>query len=199
MKIIVFTDTHGSPTAYKKLKAKIKKEKPDMLLCCGDFTIFEHDINKIAAKLNKLGPKILMIHGNHEDVTSLNKICKKYKNLVSIHKKSYRRGKILFIGWGGGGFSHKDKPFTKWTKQIKKKFKKDDKIVLLTHAPPYDTKLDIIIDEPCGNKDIRKFIEKTKLVKFAFSGHLHETFNQKQKLGNAKVVNPGPYGWVFNV
>ena len=70
MKLLAFTDIHGSLTALKRIEQKIKSEKPDLLVCAGDISIFEHGIVGILKKLNKLNKKIIIVHGNHEDAST---------------------------------------------------------------------------------------------------------------------------------
>ncbi len=64
MKILGFTDMHGSLSALKKLKKKAKKA--DIVLCLGDFTIFGDNLIYFLKKINNFGKPVLMIHGNHE-------------------------------------------------------------------------------------------------------------------------------------
>jgi len=198
VKILAFTDSHGSPSAMKKLSKLAKAEKPDVIVCPGDFTIFDQHMNKILKQINNLGAPVLLIHGNHESEYLVKKSVKKFKNLIFIHKSFCRFGKYLFIGYGGGGFSLTNKSFTTWGEKIIKKAKKDDYIILLTHGPPFGTKLDLIMEDYCGNKDYRKFIMKNK-IPLTFCGHIHETFNMEDKIGKGRVINPGPYGMIIKV
>ena len=73
--------------------------------------------------------------------------------------------------------------------------KKENKIILVTHAPPYKTKIDEIWGEHAGNKSIRKFIEQTKPV-LAVSGHLHECVGGDM-IRKTRVINPGYKGKVI--
>jgi len=198
MKIFAFTDFHGSPSAMKKIIKTAKKEKPDIMVCPGDLTIFEQHMQKILKKMDSIGIPLLLIPGNHESDISLRNATKKFKNLIYIHKSFCRKGKYLFLGYGEGGFSLTDKTFTKWGNKIIKKAKKGDFVVLLIHGPPHNTKVDEIMGEHCGNKDFRKFIIKYK-IPLVFCGHIHETFDIVDNIGKSKIVNPGPYGMIFEV
>ncbi len=198
MKILAFTDPHGSTAALKKIIKLAKSQKPDVLLCPGDFTIFEQQMHKLLKKLDAINIPLLIIPGNHESAHSLGKAVKKYKNIIFLHKTFCRMGKYLFLGYGEGGFSLTDRAFTTWSNKIIKKAKKGDYVVLMTHGPPHNTKLDEIMGEHCGNKDYTKFIKKNK-IPLVFCGHIHETFEIVDKIGKSKVVNPGPYGMIFSV
>ena len=195
MKILAFTDTHGSLSALRRIEQKVRTQKPDLLVCAGDISIFEHGIFGLMKRLNKLNKKILIIHGNHEDGLTFVRYTKLFKNVIFIHKKYYLENDILFLGYGGGGFSMVDKEFENVTKNFKKiiKSNKDRKIILVTHAPPYKTKVDKLIQGHSGNKSIRHFIEKNN-VDLLICGHLHENFGKEDKIGKTKVINPGPFG-----
>src|SRR3989344_5676869 len=155
MKILAFTDIHGSLTALKRIEIKAKHQNPDLLVCAGDISIFERGIVGIARRLNKLNKKIIMIHGNHEDDSTFRKLLKLFKNIIFIHKKYFVEDNLLFLGYGGGGFAIVDREFEKTAKTKFKKIIKDNKgkkIILVTHAPPYKTRLDKLIQGHSGNK-----------------------------------------------
>ena len=120
MKILAFTDIHDSFSALKKIEQKIKMKKPDILVCTGDISIFERGLVKIMRKMNQLGKKIVIINGNHEDEDSFAKHSKHFKNLIFIHKNHYVEGNVLFLGFGGGGFSLVDKGFEKFSPKFTK-------------------------------------------------------------------------------
>lgn len=198
MKILAFVDMHGSSKAFKKVKEKAKKA--DIIVCAGDISIFENGLDKLLEKLAKLKKKILIIPGNHEGYLDLRLLSKRFDNIIEIHEKSHIEGEYLFLGYGGGGFSMVDKHFNKIAKRFEKKIKKNKgkKVILITHAPPYKTEIDKIMDEPCGNKTIKNFVLKVK-PDLVVSGHLHETAGKEDKIGKIKLINPGPYGKVVSV
>lgn len=200
MKILAFTDIHGSLEAIKRVSKKIKEQKPELLICAGDISVFESSIFSIFKKLNSLDKKIIMIHGNHEDASTFVKYSKRFTNIIFIHKKHFVFENVLLLGFGGGGFSMIDKDFEKTSKKFKNIIKEnsDKKIILVTHAPPYKTKLDNIDGEHCGNKSIRKFAEKNK-VDFLICGHLHENFGKEDKIRKTIILNPGPFGKIVRV
>jgi putative phosphoesterase len=193
MRILAFVDTHGNLKALDKIKALSKKA--DILVCAGDISIFENNLDGLLAKLDKLNKPVLIISGNHEDAADLSALTSFSNNLIDIDKKTYTKDKFLFLGYGGGGFSMVDKEFEKKAKKFDEILKKnkDKKIILVTHAPPYKTKLDKIMGEPCGNKSIKNFILKAK-PDLVISGHLHENAGKKDKIGRTRLLNPGPFG-----
>ena len=200
MKILTFVDTHASEKALARIKKKVKSEKPDLLLCAGDISVFEQGLDYVLFFLNKLKKPVLIIHGNHEGERFMRKVCKLFKNITFLHKKHYRQNNVIVLCYGGGGFALRDSVFKKTTRKFKKIIKKngDKKISLLIHGPPYGTKVDKIGGEYAGNKDITDFVRKNR-IDYVICGHLHENFGKKDKIGKAVVLNPGPYGKILKI
>ena len=204
MRILAFTDLHAGITAYKKLQAKLVKYKPDIIVCTGDFTIFEQNIEPVLTKIAEFGLPVILIHGNHETDVIVEKLCKRHKNILFLHNKILRVGDYTFIGHGGGGFYGQgedlqgDDEFEELIKQNKRKMK--GKLVLLTHAPPAHTKLDYLewLNDHVGCISYETFIRKYQPT-LALSGHIHETFGIKEKIGKTLIANPGPEGMVFEL
>jgi len=198
MKILAFTDIHASFRAFESIEKLVKQEDPDLLIDCGDISIFENELEYLVSRIAELGKKCLIIHGNHEGARRFAEACKPYKNIIFMHNNVHRINNYVFFGWGGGGFSLKDKVFEDAAKKAIEGIKKDDKIILFTHAAPYGTKVDYLFGEHAGNKSIRKFIERCKPIA-ALCGHLHENNGKSDKIGNTIVINPGPMGTVIIV
>lgn len=210
MKILAFSDLHSKPRSpeyvdffsilkyIKKLKAKAKKSKPDVIVCAGDVSLFENDIEEILQKISKIGKKILIIPGNHETPSLMKKICSFYDNITYINKKAVTIGDCTFVGFTGEGFLRQDPEMEKFIKKITPKIQ-GKKVVLVTHAPPYRTKLDKIGREYCGNKTISNFIKKNKNIILEICGHLHENAGKKDQLNNALLINPGPHGRIIKI
>ncbi len=211
MKILAFTDIHGSVKDHgytsphemirylDNLKHVIKSKKIGLVICTGDFTLFGDHIELFLKKIASLGTEVIIIHGNHEDELDVRILSKKYPNIDFLHKKMKRVGDYVFIGYGGGGFSRKDPEFVSSMKKITERLNKNDKIILLTHGPPYGTKIDY---RPgyghVGSLDYREFIEKHNVV-LALAGHIHEGFGKQQKVGKTLVLNPGPKGKIIEL
>jgi len=199
MKILAFADLHSSITAYKKILAKVKKDKPDYILCLGDFTMFEQNIEQIMDKLNDIGVPIYLIHGNHESELIVKKLVKRYPNLTFVHNTVMPLGEYTLVAHGGGGFYGKngrDKDFESFVKENKDKIK--GKIILMTHAPMARTKLDHIkwMNEHVGCESYTQFAEKYKPI-LILSGHIHETFGITYKKNKTVISSPGPEGLIY--
>jgi Icc-related predicted phosphoesterase len=197
MKILCFVDLHGNAPVLKKLIERAKKDDIDLVVCAGDISVFGDGLNKLVGIAAKVAKPFLIIPGNHEDSDEISKACKPYKNCINIHKKAFRGTGFVVLGYGGGGFSKVDKKFEKVASSFKKIIKDNEKVILVTHAPPHNTKVDMINKVPCGNKSIRKFIYEAK-PNFVICGHLHENAGKMDALGKTKVINPGYKGKIIS-
>ncbi len=80
---------------------------------------------------------------------------------------------------------------------------KDEKITLLvTHAPPYATKTDLLPSgDHAGSKSLRRVIEELQPT-LNICGHIHES-RGTDKIGQTLVINPGQmdegYACLINV
>jgi Icc-related predicted phosphoesterase len=112
MMLLAFVDTHGDVASLRKLKKKAAKA--DLILCAGDISIFEKHLKILLHELNSFGKPVLIIPGNHEGDARLRAECSLRKNLFYLHKEFYEQDNILFVGYGGGGFSLRDEKFEKF-------------------------------------------------------------------------------------
>lgn len=198
MKILAFADVHGFEDTLDIVKEKADSSNVDLLVCCGDHTVFGNNEKNILSKMNNLGKPMLVIPGNHEEEELFSKYVKKFKNLINLHASSYRDGKYVFFGYGNSGLSVDDKEFDLLAKHFSSEISDDDVVVLVTHGPPHGTKLDKLHGRNVGCKPITKFI-KNNLVHLAVSGHLHENFGKQELFSETLIINPGPEGEVFDL
>jgi Icc-related predicted phosphoesterase len=202
MKILFFVDTHGSNGSMRRLKEK--SQDVDLLVCAGDFTVFENDMTSILREFDEIGKPVLIIHGNHETSSGVMIECEQLKNLHFIHKTYFILNDLVFYGFGGGGFSVRDESFTHDAELFIREFKnlidrdgKKYRLVLITHAPPYGTMLDDLGGH-VGNKSVAEFIRRHEPI-LAVSGHIHETSGADDKLNNTRMINPGPNGMILDL
>ncbi len=189
MKILAFTDIHENKAKIANILENAKKA--DLLVCCGDFTYFGRNIKGILSKLAKSGKPLIIIHGNHEEAHELKKACESFKNVIYIHNKIYILGDFAFFGHGGGGFSYTDEQLDAITKEVKKKLDKTKKLIFITHAPPFGTKVD---SQPfyghVGCQSVMKSILELNPI-LHLCGHIHETEGKKDRIGKTITLNPG--------
>ncbi len=189
MKILAFTDTHGAALGHIMRKAR----DADVIVCAGDFTFFGKKTKAVLASMNRLGKKVLLIHGNHEEEKDVRKACEGLANLEFIHRKACMQGGYWFAGYGGGGFALRDAGLERFMGRLEGK----QNLVIVTHAPPYGTRLDLLW-EYRGSRSITDAIRRLRPI-LAISGHFHEHFGERDKIGGTVLLNPGPMGIILEV
>jgi Icc-related predicted phosphoesterase len=194
MRVLSFADMHGNRSAFDALR--IKAKDADLIICAGDISVFERMLDELIFKLAELGKPTLILHGNHENTASIKDVIRKHDNIVFLHKGLYELNGISFIGYGGGGFSHKDDEFLEFFRKVKPFLKQ--KTVLVTHGPPHGTAVDFVGNSHVGNKDFLEFIREVQPV-LAVSGHIHETAGYECSVGKTRVINPGAFGKVIDI
>ncbi len=195
MKILAFTDLHGDMQALEKVKQKA--EEADVIVSTGDLTVFEKDLETIMSQLDSLGKPVIIVHGNHEFYDNMEQLSAEMENVKFIHEEHHEHDDALFLGYGGGGFSYRTEEF----KEVGEKFKKligDHDVIFLIHGPPYDTDVDIVMEDHVGNMTMREFIEEVE-PDMVVCGHIHEAFGKEDRIGKSHIINPGPEGKIIEI
>ncbi len=201
--IIIVSDVHGDVENLLTYLDKIKELKFDVIVCPGDFTdvntpkgFTQEDIVKlIIGELKTLKVPVVAVPGN-VDPKSIIKILE--KDNVSIHG----RGKIIngfgFFGYGGAKtpFETNIEPTEEELKLgLQNAYKDVERAnfkILVTHAPPQGTRVDIIQSGiHVGSDAVRSFIDDRQPV-LAISAHIHEA-RGTDKLKNTFLINSGRF------
>jgi Icc-related predicted phosphoesterase len=171
---------------------------------------------KILSRLNTLGIPVFLVHGNVDDTKKapyikhpskvkrpVEKQVRRFKNIhfLDYSSRSFEGYKIYGIGCKFSKLWPEPKAIKKERKKLNMLFKKTDpkRIILLTHEPPYKTKLDKVLKknnpkygQHIGDDIIKKFVKKYQPPLWV-CGHMHESFG-KTKLRKTTVVNVGSEG-----
>lgn len=177
----------------KKEYNKLKKE-------------YNLSINNVLTFLNSLNKPTYIVYGNTDTTLKapwankknlkgkpLEEIIKKYKNLHFIDLVSKKIKKYNLFSYG---CKLSDRFGKKFMNKLKNKIKINKNTILLSHEPPYNTKLDKIRRKggPSYNKHIGdrllKEIIKKKQPYLVVCGHIHESFG-KIKIGKTLIINIG--------
>jgi len=197
MKFLTFVDLHDDKKFLKKLVARAEQDDIDFVICAGDISQFGRGFKEVLKKFDKIGKNFYYIPGNHETDEMLNSVKQDFKNCINFNHKVIRMGDYVFLGYGEGGFSFEDQEFRKIAREWYGKYN-GEKIVLVTHGPPYGTKIDVVDKKNVGNKDFRAFIERIK-PKLVVCGHIHETAGKIDKVNSTKIIHPGWKGMVIEL
>ncbi len=197
MKFLAFVDLHEDKKFLQRLLARAMQSDVEFLVCAGDLTQFGRNLRYILRHLNDLGKKVYLIPGNHESDTMLASVLMDYPFCININRQAVEIGDYVFLGFGEGGFSTEDANFRKvareWYSQHQGK-----KLVLITHGPPYGTKIDFLGGQHTGNTDFLAFIKRIA-PKLVICGHIHETAGKVDKIGETSVINPGWEGMIIEL
>lgn len=202
MRILACTDVHVPQGLYENLMKLKKKHKPQVLICCGDISIFGQGQEEILDILASIELPTFLVHGNHDDYELFEEYCDKVPHFHNVHKRFYEFGGYVFFGYGGGGFTYKQPDFEKWSKQMVKTLKNIGKPgIFLTHQPVHGTSMDIVWDgSHVGSKSFRSFVKKnSEQLMLVLSGHIHEGFKEHDNIDGVAIMNPGDDGVVIDL
>ncbi len=203
MRILAASDIHADARATQKLALRAKKEKVDLVILAGDLSIFGNGLEGLLKPFADVNKKVAIIPGNHESEADLFMLKKRYPDILyDLHSYAFKIGDVGFFGCGLANIGPNELSETQIKKKIENSFKyiKDaKKKIMVVHAPPYKTKLDVIgRDVNVGSIAVREAIEKLKPEK-CICGHIHETFGLEDRLGETTVINAGPKGKIIEI
>ena len=202
MKILAASDIHGDQQNIEELVKLAEKEKVDAIILAGDLTFGESSLVGIVGPFKKIGKPIMLIPGNHETPATVDFLCKKYApGVYNLHGRAMKIYDIGFFGVGGaniGLFQMDEVDTFEYLKRSFEKIKDSRVKVMVTHAPPYGTKVDMIGPNHVGSRAIREAIEKFK-PDICLCGHIHETFGMEDKINHTLIVNVGRKGTIIEI
>lgn len=168
MKLLIFSDLHEEEQALEKIKAFAKREKPDVVLSCGDMA---RSVSFAEEVINAFQP-FYFVPGNW-DSKKVNDYYSAQKGY--LHKKQVGIGEFNIIGFGFSLIT----PFHTLGEKTEKEFENEmgtlpinRNTILLLHEPPNGF-FDMVNNENIGSTSILKIIDEKKPFMAAF-GHVHE-------------------------
>ncbi|MBX7077227.1 MAG: metallophosphoesterase [Methanobacteriaceae archaeon] len=202
MKILTISDIHGK--ANPNLEKYLENNDIDLVLISGDITDFgpldfvPEFINSVAAT----GVDVISIPGNCDPTGICNAI--NDSDSICIHNNLVAYDDVILFGFGGSNPTPFDTPGEFQDPDLYDALKElfaeyefvaneDANVlkILLTHAPPFDTMVDVLPDgNHAGSISLRKIIEEFK-PDINLCGHIHEAI-AKDEIGDTIVLNPGP-------
>ncbi len=201
MNIVVCNDMHSSIRHFREIAEKSRKAS--LVICAGDVSMFGRKLKKIISMFDRLDKPVLMIPGNHEEKKVLKKLCSSSRNVIYAEGKYFVFNNIVIFLYSADGFSYYDKAFEKkadrfYTELKKARRKNNVKYVFVSHAPPYNTKLDIVAGEHVGSISVKNFIIKSNPV-LSVHGHIHPCFGKSDRIKNTRAINAGPWGRIIRL
>ena len=194
MKIVAFSDIHGK---YEKVIEFLKNNQVDLVILTGDITHFGPPelAGEILNEIASFDVPVLAIPGNCDPAELYGNMDN--SNAINIHGRSVTINNVGICGFGGSNPTPFKTPLEFEEVEIYENAKKaledvkDSKVTLfVTHAPPVDTKVDVLPSgDHVGSISIRKIIEESQPT-VNVCGHIHESI-ATDKIGETEVINPG--------
>ena len=176
MKIYSVADIHGSQFRVNIVLKNIERYSPDLVVVCGDITQFgPGDVAKNF--LDQIPIDTIAVTGNIDSSDVEKGIDDSKATRVEL-KKVVKKG-IPFVGASGVNPDH--------FKILSDKKMIDEKTVVVTHIPPFDTVDKVFIGMHGGSKELRNLVDKYK-PRLVLSGHIHEDPGFK-KINETVFVN----------
>ncbi len=204
MRIIAFSDFHGSPIAVGKAAKIVANEAADLILISGDVAFNStNSAFSIIQRLSGSKTPVFFVPGNMD---SLELAWAKSPSLVKcIHGRCEEIGGFSFVGVGGAIRGPFHTPFENTEEEIHQTLQKaardcqNEHLVLVSHVPPKDTSLDLTgSGVHVGSNAVREFIETMQPI-LVVCGHIHEA-RGTDKIGRTLILNPGPaQNWFYSV
>jgi len=196
LNILAFTDFHGNEDAYVRAKRLIAETKPSFVVVAGD--IFNHNPDRAVRHLIDLanaGRPIYFVPGNMDGVRLA--AWAGVENVHGLHGRCEYVGNVALLGLGGSPhgpfrtvFEYSEEEAAGLLEEATKSYH-GGKLILVSHCPPKDTKLDKLSSGGhVGSTSVRRFVERQKPV-LVISGHVHEA-QGIDRIGSTTLVNVGP-------
>jgi len=198
-KILAAGDIHGDTGLVKKLAEKAKKENVDLVIIAGDLTLMEMETKNLIGPFTKINKPVLLLHGNHESLSTIDFLSEMYPNAKNLHGYSVKNKDVGIFGAGGANFgfsSMSEKDFFETLKKAHKGIENSKKKIMVTHMHPYNSKAEF--SGIRGSKGIRKAIQEFKPDIF-LSGHIHEAEGMEENIGKTRVINIGRKGKIIEI
>ena len=194
MKILVMGDIHGQ---YHKIFNYLQKNTVDLIILTGDITHFGPPklCGDILYSICAFNVPTFTIPGNCDPTGVYEEIEK--SSAINIHNRSTIIKNIGICGFGGSNPTPFNTPLEfeemeiyEEIKKLMKQIENQEIRILVTHAPPYNTKTDLIPSgDHVGSKSVRKIVEEFQ-PSLNLCGHIHEAV-AIDKIGNTIIFNPG--------
>lgn len=196
MKIIAFTDIHGS---YRKVEEILTKVSADAVVIGGDITTVgtPAEVERAIEGWKRFGRPLVAVAGNM-DSPEIDSALESAG--VSVNGRGIKIGDVGFFGVSASPFSALHTPYEISEEETAQRIEagyrvvRDSKVkVFVPHCPPHGTKVDkVFVGAHVGSKSVRDFIDQEQ-PDVVICGHIHEGRGQ-DVIGQSKIVNCGPAG-----
>ena len=193
LRILAAADLHGDVGIAKRLSAKGKREKVDLVVLAGDIYGYEDSNEDILGPFVKAGQKVVFVPGNC-DFDEEHEVLK--RRAKSIHN--------YYVTYGGVGIVGIGNPNWKLSldagdlAEIKRNFSrvKAGKKILVSHLHSAGTKAEF--SGIPGDEVVRNAVDEFK-PDLLIAAHIHESEGIEDRIGGTKVVQVGRTGKIISI
>jgi Icc-related predicted phosphoesterase len=198
LKLLAFSDLHRDLDGARRLVER--SAAADVVIGAGDFASVHEGLEETIDALSSIETPTVLVPGNNETEDALRAACADWPAAKVLHGQGTEVDGREFFGLGAGI------PVTPWDWS----FDLDDEAaaqrlagctegaVLVVHSPPLGHCDVSGSGEHLGSPAILEAIESKRPV-LAVCGHIHESWGAESTIGDTRVRNLGPDGWVFEV
>lgn len=194
---MVFSDIHSDAHALREAMAV----EADYYFMAGDLVNWGRGLDKMAEFMRPKADRVYVMPGNHESAADIAKFCAQH-GFHDFHGRSMDVGGVQVAGLGYSSPTPFATPGEYTEEEMAKHlapFAGLKPLVLICHAPPFDTKLDQIHEGlHAGSKALREFIEAQQPTHF-FCGHIHEAEGVVIQMGATRAMNVGKKGYLLEL
>jgi len=199
MKILTIGDLHDDLSQAKKLALIAEKEKVDLVVFNGDFTLGGIHTPGLLQVFKEKGLKLALLPGNHESLDVIDFLKYKYAAL-DLQGYGVKLGDVGIFGCGSANIGIFQMPEDEIYSELKKGFnriKDAKKKIMITHMHPDET-LITRVSGFSGSKGVRWALESFQ-PDFLLSAHMHETEGLEENFGPTKIISVGKAGKIIEL
>jgi len=193
LRILAAGDIHGDIDIAKRLSAKAKKAKADLVVLAGDIHGAKEGDGRILEPFEKAHQKVVFVPGNWDSGKEREALSGRAKSLHNYYV-TYQDVGIAGIGSENMKFRLDEDDF----ESIKSNFDrmKPKKRILVSHLHAAGTKAEF--SGVGGDGVLRKAIDEFK-PDLLIASHIHEAEGIEDSVGKTKVVQVGRNGKVLEI
>jgi Icc-related predicted phosphoesterase len=206
--LIAFTDLHGDAQAARRVAAKARRARAEFLVCAGDFSLFGGGHRQALNIFPSLGLPIYFVPGNHDrDIAAELAVVP----FVNVAERPAFRGGILLVGIPEEAAAQDaglllDEDVWDRIAETLRRAPPGTRRIVVSHYPPEGTRCRPppvpIIGSPgefASGPALSAGLVRGWQADLLVCGHYHQCFGVRDRLGETRVVNPGPGGMKIEV
>ena len=207
LKILAAGDIHGDSRLASQLAKRAEEENVDLVILTGDLTMGDQPARGIISPFTKRNKKVLIIPGNHDSFATTDFLAELY-GVKNIHGYSVKYEDVGIFGCSAANVGMNTMEETEIYDLLKKSFDKIKylkKIIMVTHTPPTNTKMEKLSHAFIGtnrinvaSKGVERAVKKLK-PDLLLCSHLHEAEGIEEILDKTVVINVGRKGRIIEI